>query len=155
MSGLTHYSLAKLPLEQRGRPGHEKQATQAWLDEQGVHFVVSQRFPPIPRPPQPPPLDVVYFGDVAMARIHRYDDAIMDRLREVQGVRFTPIERVLERRRREMLRADRAEAERIYAWLRRFYLDGAGERGDAEAQALRQIIESKPAAPAPSGEPPA
>jgi hypothetical protein len=144
MTGLTHYSLAKLPLAARGRPGHEKQAPQEWLDQQGVHFVVSQRFPPIPRPASPAPLDAIYFGDVAMARIHRYDAAIMDRLRERPEVRFTPIERVLERRRREILRTDRAEAERLYAWLERFYLAGAGERGRAEARALREIIEAKP-----------
>ena len=46
---------------------------------------------------------------------------------------FTPIERVLAQRRREIERADRAEAERLYAWLERFYLSGAGERGAAEA----------------------
>jgi hypothetical protein len=145
MSGLTHYSLAKLPLAARGRPGHEKQATEEWLDQQGVHFVVSQRFPPIPRPTSPAPLDAVYFGDVAMARIHRYDDAIMERLRQRPDVRFTPIERVLEQRRREILRADRAEALRLYAWLERYYLAGAGERGRVEARALREIIERKTA----------
>ena len=143
MSGLTQTSLAKLPLEGRGRPGHEKQATDAWLDQQGVHFVVSQRFPPIERP-DTAPLDAVYFGDVAMARVVHYDEAIMQHLRGVPGVRFTPIERVLEVRRREIARADRAEAERLYAWLERFYLAGAGERGRAEAASLRSLIEAKP-----------
>jgi len=143
MTGLTHYSLAKLPLEGRGRPGHEKKPTEAWLEEQGVHFVVSQRFPPIPESPSDP-FDRVRFGDTAAARIVRYDDAIMARLREQPGIRFTPIERVLAQRRREIERADRAEAEAIYTRLAHYYLDGAGERGAAEARALREIIEAKP-----------
>jgi hypothetical protein len=143
MTGLTHYSLAKLPLEARGRPGHEKQATEAWLHEQGVHFVVSQRFPPVPEPPSTAD-DQIRFGDTAAARIVRYDDAIMSRLREQPGIRFTPIERVLAQRRREIERADRAEAEAIYERLARYYLDGAGERGAAEARALRELIDAKP-----------
>jgi len=69
----------------------------------------------------------------------------MERLRARAEVRFTPIERVLEQRRREILRADRAEAERILAWLERFYLAGAGERGREETRSLRELIESKPA----------
>ncbi len=144
MTGLTHYSLAKLPLSERGRPGHEKRATDPWLSEHGVHFVVSQRFPPIEASSSDEALDLVYFGDVALARIHRYDDAIMERLSEVPGVRFTPIERVLLRRRLEIERADRPRAEQLYAWLERFYLAGAGERGVAEASALRRLIEAKP-----------
>jgi hypothetical protein len=142
MTGLTQYSLAKLPLDDRGRPGHEKRATDAWLHEQGVHFVVSQRFPP--QGPLPDAaLDLVAFGDVAQARVLRYDEAIMATLRE-RGARFTPIERVLAQRRREIERAGRDEALRIYAWLDAFYLAGAGERGAAEARALRALIDAKP-----------
>jgi hypothetical protein len=143
MSGLTHYSLAKLPLAERGRPGHEKRATDAWLRERGVNFVISQRFPPIPSTPSPP-LDALYFGEIAVARIARYDDAVMDRLRGARGVRFVPIERVIEQRRREIERADRAEAERLYAWLDDFYLSGNGERGAATARELRALIAAKP-----------
>ncbi|HEX5067256.1 MAG TPA: hypothetical protein VFY49_14140, partial [Myxococcota bacterium] len=143
MTGLTHYSLAKLPLESRGRPGHEKKPTEAWLQQQGVHFVVSQRFPPIPETASEP-YDLLRFGDTAAARIVRYDDAIMAHLREQPGVRFTPIERVLAQRRREIERADRAGAEAIYAQLAHYYLDGAGERGAAEARSLRALIDAKP-----------
>jgi hypothetical protein len=144
MSGLTHYSLSKLPLAERGRPGHEKQATEAWLHDHHVLFVISQRFPPIPRSDANPPLDALYFGEIAAARIVRYDEAVMERLRATRGVRFTPIERVIEQRRREIERADRAEAERLYAWLDAYYLSGAGERGAAEAASLRALIDAKP-----------
>ncbi len=148
LTGLTHYSLAKLPLESRGRPGHEKQPTHAWLAEQGAHFVVSRHFPPL-EPSAGESLDLVYFGNVARARVLRYDDAIMARLAELPEVRFTPIERVLAQSRREIERADRAHAEQLYARLERFYLAGAGERGRAEARALREIIERKPPGDSP------
>ena len=143
MTGLTQYSLAKLPLASRGRPGHEKKPTEDWLREQGVHFVVSQRFPPIARGPSEP-YDLIHFGDVAVARIVRYDDAIMQRLREREGVHFTPIEDTIERSRREIERADRAGAERVYERLARYYLDGAGPRGAAIAASLRAQIDGKP-----------
>jgi hypothetical protein len=144
MSGLTHYSLAKLPLETRGRPGHEKHATEDWLRERGVHFVMSQRFPPIPRGDGNEPLDALYFGEIAVARIVHYDDAVMDRLRAERGVRFAPIERVVEQRQREIERADRAEAERLYAWLDAFYFSGNGERAAEWKRSLRALIDAKP-----------
>jgi hypothetical protein len=140
MSGLTQYSLAKLPLERRGWIGHEKQATEAWLRENDIHLIVSHRFPPIPPPPAPPPVDVVYFGDVALARIRRYEPAVMQALRETPGVSFVPIERTLERKRREIERASPERAERILAWLQRFYLEGAGEAAAAEAESLRALV---------------
>ena len=143
MTGLTQYSLAKLPLASRGRPGHEKRPTEDWLHEQGVLFVVSQHFPPIARGPSEP-YDLIHFGDVAVARIVRYDDAIMERLREREGVHFTPIGDVIEQSRREIERADRVGAERVYERLARYYLDGAGPRGAAIATSLRAQIDSKP-----------
>ncbi|HVN38823.1 MAG TPA: hypothetical protein VMW19_11715 [Myxococcota bacterium] len=143
MTGLTQYSLAKLPLTSRGRPGHEKRPTEDWLREQDVLFVVSQRFPPIARGPSEP-YDLIHFGDIAVARIVRYDDAIMERLREREGVHFTPIEDVIEQSRREIERADRVGAERVYERLSRYYLDGAGPRGAAIAASLRAQIDSKP-----------
>ena len=108
-----------------------------------MHFVVSHRFPPIPSESSEP-YDLIHFGDVAAARIVRYDDAIMAHLRERPDVRFEPIERVLEQARRDIARADREGALRIYARLARYYLDGAGERGASLARELRAQIESKP-----------
>jgi len=140
MSGLTQYSLAKLPLVRRGWIGHEKQATERWLSENDIHLIVSHRFPPIARPEGPPPVDLVYFGDVAVARIHRYEPAVMDVLREAPGVSFVPIEQTLERKRREIERASPERAQRILDWLERFYLDGAGEAAAAEAASLRALV---------------
>ncbi len=127
--------------------GHEKQATDAWLTENDIHFILSQRFPPVARPTTGDTLDLVYFGDTAVARIHRYDDALMDRLSRVSGVSFVPIGRVLERRRRELERASPERAEEILAWLARYYLDDAGERGRLEAERLRAIVDARRSAP--------
>jgi hypothetical protein len=148
MSGLTQYSLARLPLGQRGWIGHEKQATDEWLTQNGIHLVVSQRFPPIPEPPGAPAVDRVRFGDVAVARLHRYDPAVMEPLARVPGVVFVPIERTLERKAAEIDRASPERAEAIYAWLERFYLRGAGEEGREAAAALRARVEARHAAEA-------
>jgi hypothetical protein len=143
MSGLTQYSLAKLPLERRGWIGHEKQATEAWLDEHDIHLIVSHRFPPISRPRGDAPVDLVFFGDVAVARIHRYEPAVMDVLARAPGVSFVPIEETLARKRREIERASPERAEQTLAWLERFYLDRAGQAGAREAASLRALVEQR------------
>jgi hypothetical protein len=143
LTGLTQYSLAKLPLKARGWIGHEKHATLQWTTENDIHLVLSHAFPPVARPPNPP-ADHLYFGDVAVARIHRYDDALMQQLAGVDGVQFTPIEAVVERKRREIDRASRQQAEEHYAWLDRYYLAGAGDAGREIARDLRARIDAKP-----------
>jgi hypothetical protein len=147
MTGLTQYSLAKLPLEQRGNIGHEKAPTEEWLTENRIHLIVSQQYPPISRPPVPQSLNEVYFGDVAMARIHLYSDAVMDRLRRIPQVSFVPIERVIGQARRQIERAEPEEAEQVYQRLHRYYFRTAGERGQQTARALRALIDQKRRAP--------
>jgi hypothetical protein len=150
MTGLTQYSLARQPLERRGFIGHEKQATEAWLTENGIHLVVSKLLPPVPSFAEPPPVALVRFGDAAVARIHRYDPAVMERLARAPGVEFVPIERTLERMAREIDSAPPARAEAIYAWLERFYFDGAGEAAREVAAALRARVDARRAAAAAS-----
>jgi hypothetical protein len=143
LTGLTQYSLAKLPLESRGRVGHEKRATEAWTAENGIHFVLSHAFPPVARPADPP-VDHLYFGNVAVARILRYDETIMAHLAQVEGVQFTPIEKAIEHTRREIDRVSLERAEVLYAWLDHYYLRDAGEAGAAIAHDLRATIDAKP-----------
>jgi hypothetical protein len=143
MSGLTQYSLAKLPLEHRGWIGHEKRATDDWLEQSDIHLILSHRFPPIPRPPGPPPIDLVYFGDVAVARIVRWDEDVMAALSEAEGVSFVPITEILKRRRREIERASPERAEEILAWLERFYLARAGPGAEAERASLRAAVAAR------------
>ncbi|MGH0032474.1 MAG: hypothetical protein ACQGVC_22000 [Myxococcota bacterium] len=144
MTGLTQYSLAKLPLGTRGWIGHEKRATDAWLSENDIHLIVGQAFPPVSRPPGGDTLDLVYFGDVAVARIHRYDPALMRHLAEQRGVSFVPIERVVERRRAEIERAPRERAREILAWLDRYWFDGAGDAAREQRARLAALVESRP-----------
>jgi hypothetical protein len=141
-TGLTQYSLAKAPLLARGRVGHEKKAGDEWNTANGIHLVVSHEFPPISRPPHPP-FDLVYFGDLAVARIHLYSDEVMDRLRGVPDVSFVPIESVIERRREQIERAPLDRAERIFERLHRYYFRAAGPRGEPAARELRALIEAK------------
>jgi hypothetical protein len=141
-TGLTQYSLAKAPLLARGRVGHEKKASDEWNTANDIHLVVSHEFPPISRPPNPP-FDLVYFGDLAVARVHLYSDEVMDRLRDVPGVSFVPIESVIERRREQIERAPLERAERIFARLYRYYFRAAGRRGEPAARELRALLEAK------------
>jgi arabinofuranosyltransferase len=141
MTGLTQYSLAKMPLTERGHIGHEKTASGAWLTENGIHLVVSRRYPPIERRPGEQAFDEIYFSDVAVARIHLYSDEVMDPLRELSYVSFVPIEEVIEHVRRVIQRAPLEKAERAYEWLQRYYLRAAGTRGEAIARGLEASLE--------------
>ena len=142
-TGLTQYSLAKLPLEHRGTIGHEKLVTADWLAEHRIHFLMRYAPPPLFREPGPPRIDQIFFGDLAVAQILFYDDAVMDPLRQRAGVDFVPIERVFAQTRREMREAPLARAEELYAMLRDFYLRGAGARSAAWDQELRRILAQK------------
>ena len=143
MTGLTQYSLARLPLAERGLIGHEKQPDDRWLDENDIHLVVAQEWPIAPAPPGARRHDEVYFGNLAKARIWLYSDAVMDALRGRPEVSFIPIEQVIERLRAEMEAAPFARASAIHDYLDRYYLRAAGARGAAievelQAAARRQ-----------------
>jgi hypothetical protein len=142
LSGLTQYSLARQPLRERGPIGHEKAADDAWLREHGVHFVVSQDFPPVAAS-KPRRHDEIVFGDLARARIVLYSDAVMDPLRGQPGVDFVPIERVLEAAGREMQVASPERAREILDGLDLWYFDHAGPSGEQRALPLREILARK------------
>jgi hypothetical protein len=142
MTGLTQYSLAKAPVEARGHVGHEKTASEAWLTEHSIHFIFSHLPPPVSRG-GPLRVDEIAFGDLLRARIWIYEDAIMDRLRGKPGVTFTPIEAALREAQRRIAAAPRAEAERIYAVMERYYFRGAGAAKRPQAEALRRQVEAR------------
>ena len=58
-------------------------------------------------------------------------------------VSFVPIERTLERKRREIERVSAERAEKILAWLEGFYLHGAGDRARGVAEELRALVKAK------------
>ena len=69
MTGLTQYSLARLPLAERGLIGHEKQPDDRWLDDHDIHLVVAQEWPIAPPPPAARRHDELYVDDLVKARI--------------------------------------------------------------------------------------
>jgi hypothetical protein len=143
MTGLTQYSLAKLPLDKRGFVGHEKSGDEQWLTENDIHLLVRQRVPPPPSQRGLPGYDQLYFGNIAQAQIVVYSDEVMDALRGVPEVSFMGIERLLERSRKQIENSSLAMAEQLYAKLYRYYFRAAGESARRQAQELREIIERK------------
>jgi len=141
MTGLTQYSLAKMPLTVRGHVGHEKVADARWMTEHGIHFVFAQE-PPSPRGELR--VDEIVFDGILKARIWIYVDAIMDPLRSNPDVRFLPIEGTLREARRHIEGASHAEARRIYAVLQRYYFQTAGPEKKPLADALWRQVEARP-----------
>lgn len=143
MSGLTQYSLAKLPLGQRGIPGHEKQPTEAWLQENDIQLVVRQTFPDQIPAPWSLRLDDLVIDQKVHLRIQYYDRELMEQLRGRPGVQFLPIEEVIARSRRRMLSVSRTEAIDIYEKLDAYYFRQAGPKGLRDAEELRAILARK------------
>jgi hypothetical protein len=143
MTGLTQYSLARLPLAERGLIGHEKQPDDRWLDDHDIHLIVAQEWPIAPAPPGGRRHDEVYLDNLVKARIWIYSDAVMDPLRGHPEVSFIPIEQVIERLRGEMEEASLARASAIHAYLDRYYLRAAGARGAAIEVALQEQLDAK------------
>jgi hypothetical protein len=143
MTGLTQYSLARLPLEKRGLIGHEKQPDDRWLDEQDIHLIVAQEWPISTPPAGARRHDEVYFGSLAKARVWIYSDQVMDALRGRPDVSFVPIEQVIARLRGEMEAAPLARAVAIHDYLDRYYLRAAGPRGTAIEVELQAMLDAK------------
>jgi hypothetical protein len=143
MTGLTQYSLAKLPLEKRGHIGHEKHADAQWFAENDIHFLVRQNIPKPRYQRTRQAFDDVYFGDVAKARILLYSDEIMDALRDDPQISFVGIERVIENDRQQMPTASLEEAESTYELRHQYYFRAAGESGLEQARELYAIVERK------------
>jgi hypothetical protein len=143
ITGLTQYSLAKAPLEQRGVIGHEKAASADWYAENGIHLIVRQMEPPIPRAADPIPMTEVHFGDLVLADVLFYEDAVMERLRGRPDVEFVPIERVIARARRQIREVPLPEAEQIYASVRDIYLRQPGPRSASADRELRELLEAR------------
>jgi arabinofuranosyltransferase len=140
MTGLTQYSLAKMPLTVRGQVGHEKVADARWMTEHGIHFVFAQE-PPSPRSELR--VDEIVFDGILKARIWIYVDAIMDPLRSNPDVRFLPIEGTLREAGRHIEGASHAEAHRIYDVLQRYYFQTAGPEKKPLADALWRQVEAR------------
>jgi hypothetical protein len=84
-AGLTDQYIAHIPLEYRGRPGHEKHAPPQYLQERKVNFIL----PATMEPGNPyDSLTLISFNGLA-AQIWIYDNTVMDRLSVYPEVAFT------------------------------------------------------------------
>lgn len=149
MTGLTQYSLAKLPLRRRGWIGHEKQPDARWLDDNGVNLIVSHDLPPRAPGPSGMVSDQIYFGGLVNARIWRYSDAVMDALRDRPDVTFVPIEQVFDSARASVGRGSREETRHVFEYLDRYYFHSGGPGAEAAAEEFRTLLRAKEAAPRP------
>lgn len=143
MTGLTQYSLAQLPLERRGIPGHEKQATEEWIQDNDIHLVINNAYPNEIPVGSSLKLDDLIIDHKLHATIQFYDPAVMDALRDRPGVWFVPIEEVIDRSKRRMRAASRVEAQTIYEQLDTYYFRRAGAKGQPEAAELLAILARK------------
>ncbi len=119
MTGLTDTELAHQILAQRGRPGHEKNATNEFLLHKRIHFFIG--------PMQVPPrgglvMNQIVFGNI-LARIIVYDNTIMDELRRHPDVRFIHVPTYLDE---FMTHFDDMPIENVaesYFFFKSFYFD--------------------------------
>jgi hypothetical protein len=119
-NGLTNLELAKAPLKERGPiVGHEKAVTRDTLRQMGLELLFQKT--EVPR--GPPAYDQVFFGNLLVAEILRYDRRVMNALAKMPSVRFKPIEVTLDEAGAELRTEPCPEARRTLATLQTFYLD--------------------------------
>lgn len=146
MTGLTQYSVARLPIRRRGVPGHEKEATPEWLAQNHIHLRIHQDYPYVYPRPSGRRHDEVFFSNLVRARILIYDDEVMGRLAKAPDVDFVPIEEALGRFEEEIKKGPPEKAEEILAYLDGYYFRYAGQKGREEERRLRALV-AEPAEP--------
>jgi len=141
-TGLTDRAIARLELESRGRPGHEKHARLAYLvDERRVDFVLSEYALRIVGAEGHVPQVVVLFDDVPAYLLHWNGELLRELAR--RGARVPDFPAALDRMIVELERAEPERVARVYADLRRFYLDHADDA--ARSAAFERLLERKAA----------
>ena len=116
MAGLTDTFIAHARLEERGRPGHEKNAPEEYLVRRGVDF----NFRPFGPPPGGFALNLIVFDSIA-ARIVCYRAEVMDSLRKYPGVHFQPVPEYLDGYLSSLDGRSPAAVASDYAWFREYY----------------------------------
>jgi len=129
-AGLTDTSIAHTAIRERGRPGHEKQATLEYLMKKRIHFFVG----PVDPPTEPGQLvlNLVVFDSI-LAKIIVYDNAIMSGLAAFPGVRFNRFPEYLDSYIAEMHSYPREKVEQDYGYFKPFYFDVNNDRRRQEA----------------------
>jgi hypothetical protein len=111
--GLTNATIARLPIERRGRPGHEKVAPVELLRRLGVHFSTAR---------EPNEYSGLALGPVRLA-ILRYERPVMELLRSRRGARFIDFPQYLDRYLATLPGRGQRQVERDLEEFRRYYFD--------------------------------
>jgi hypothetical protein len=138
--GLTDRELAHRKLEQRGRPGHEKAATDEDLIARRIHFV----FRGSATKQSNDVFDVV-FGDL-LASVVVYDRAVMDSLRDRPGVRFVDYPAYVDEFIRKAGKSTPADRQRAWEFFERYYF---AHNDDPEREARARAALAPPDSTSP------
>jgi hypothetical protein len=111
--------IAHLPIDQRGRPGHEKRMPYSYLVERGINFVLGGT---LDRAPDPTIPGVISFDSV-ISQIVVYKNSLMDELKQYPEVRFVDFPTFLDS---YIARARGINPDAIRAdltWFKSYYFD--------------------------------
>lgn len=120
-TGLTDRTIARLPLAERGRPGHEKHAPLEYLLDRETHFTFKRKTLDLYAADGALPLAPVFFDEVRGFALH-WDPALMEELAR-RGARFEDFPGRLDRVLPTLARIPPEEARKIWEMSRRFYFD--------------------------------
>ena len=130
-TGLTDSYIARLPLDHRGRPGHEHEAPLSYLEERKIHFVFFS-----------PPYDSAEYRQmlfhtrigIAPAEMITYDAPLMQRLhaRFPHAIEFVDFPRYLDEYCRTINARGKETVARDYEKFRRYYFNGNPDRAREE-----------------------
>lgn len=118
-TGLTDEYIAHLPVEHRGRPGHEKPAPMDYLVRRGVNFLFTDG---PGKEIESQHLRFISFGGIPAAIIV-YDNAVMESLRTYADVRFMPFPDFLDRDLQQVRSLPQEQRREFFEFSKEFYFD--------------------------------
>ncbi len=116
VTGLTDYEIAHTEIGERGRPGHEKKASPAYLQGRGVDLLFE-----FPQPLPPGGYTEIDLGPVG-GRLVTYQAPLLAQLAE-RGARFTRFEEVLDGYIANIDRVPPADLAADFAMFKAYYFD--------------------------------
>ena len=144
--GLTDPEVARLPLAQRGRPGHEKRASLEHLQSRGVLFVVGHNADALFGISRALPTSPIVSGPLTLWPL-RWDPEVMATLRS-RGAQFEDFDAALDRTVARLPELPREVVEQLYPGLRAYYFDHVDDPREAAFKAkLRTPGPSEGSAP--------